>query len=57
MVERANIMLQVENISNGFWNEAIYTVVYLKNRSPTKKLYLQTHFEFFHAYKPEVNHF
>ena len=49
-------MLQGKNISNGFWAEAINTVVYLKNRIPTKKLYLQTPFEVFHGYKPEVNH-
>ena len=56
MVECANIMLQGENFSNGFWNEAIYTVVYLKTSNATKKLDLLTTFEFFHGYKPKVNH-
>ena len=56
MVECANIMLQGENMLNGFWNEAIYTVVYLKTSSATNKLDLLTTFEFFHGYKLEVNH-
>ena len=30
--------------------------MYLKNRSPTKRLELQTPFDVFHGYKPEVNH-
>ena len=47
-------MLQGKNISNGFWVEAINTVVYLKNRSPPKKLELQTPFEVFYGYKPEI---
>ena len=49
-------MLQGKNISNGFWAEAINIVVYLKNRSPTKNLDLQTPFEVDHYYKLEVDH-
>lgn len=49
-------MLQGKNISIGFCVEAINTAVYLKNRSPTKKLELQTPFEVFHGYKPEISH-
>ena len=30
--------------------------MYLKNRSPTKKLELQTPFEVFYGYKPEISH-
>ena len=56
MVECANIMLQGENMLNGFWNEAISTVVYLKTSSTKNKLVLLTTFEFFHGYKLEVNH-
>jgi transposase InsO family protein len=56
LVESARSMLQGKNISNGFWVEAINIVVYLKNRSPTKILDLQTPFEVFHGYKPEVSH-
>ena len=55
-MESAHSMLQGKNISNGFWAEAINTDVYLKNRSPTKKLELQTPFEVFHGYKPEISH-
>ena len=56
MVECARNMLQGKNISNGFWAEAINTVVYLKNKSPTKKLELQTPFEVFYGYKTEISH-
>ena len=56
LVECAHNMLQGKNISNGFWAEAINAVVYLKNSSPTKKLELQTPFEVFHGYKPEISH-
>ena len=30
--------------------------MYLKNKSPTKKLKLQTPFEVFHGYKPEISY-
>ena len=56
MVECARSMLQGKNISNGFRDEAINIVVYLKNKSPTKKLELQTPFEVFYGYKPEISH-
>ena len=56
LVECARSMLQGKKKSNGFWDEAINTDVYLKNRSPTKKLELQTPFEVFHGYKPEISH-
>ena len=54
LVECARSMLQGKHISNGFWEEAVNTVVYLKNISPTKKLEFQTPFEVFNGYKPEV---
>ena len=56
LVECAHNMIQGKNFSIGFWVEAINIIVYLKNRIPTKKLDLQTHFEVFHGYKTEVNH-
>ena len=56
LVECARSMLQGKNMSNGFWAEAVNTAVYLKNRSPTKKLNLQTPFEVIYGYKPEVKH-
>ena len=49
-------MLKGKNISNGFWEEAINIVVYLKNRSPTKILDLKMPFEVFYGYKPQVGH-
>lgn len=56
LVECVHNMLQGKNISNGFWDEAIIIVVYLKNRSPTKGLELKTCFEAFYGYKPKVIH-
>ena len=55
-MECAHSWIQGKNISNGFWEEAINTVVYLKNRSPTKKLAFQTPFEILYGHKPGVNH-
>ena len=49
-------MLQGNNISNGFWAEAINTVVYLKNWSPTKKLSFRTLFEILYGHKLDVSH-
>jgi transposase InsO family protein len=47
LVECACSILKGKNIFNGFWAEAISTVVYLKNRSPTKLLEHKTPFEVF----------
>ena len=55
-MECARNMLKGKNISNGFWAEAINTVVYLKNRSPTKILDSKTPFEVLYGYKTEVGH-
>ena len=49
-------MLQGKGLSNGFWAEAINTVVYLKNRSPTKCLGFKTPFEALFGFKPAVSH-
>ena len=49
-------MLKGKNMSNGFSTEAINTVVYLKNRSPTKSLHHKTPFEALYGYKPIVSH-
>jgi transposase InsO family protein len=56
LVECARGMLQGKNISNGFWAEVVNIVVYLKNRSPTKKLDFQTPSEILYGYKPDVSH-
>ena len=55
-MECACSMLNGKNVSNGFWEEAINTTVYLKNRSPAKILDLKTPFEVLYGYKPEVGH-
>jgi hypothetical protein len=52
LVECARSMIKSKNLSNGFWAEAINTVVYLTNRSPTKILEEKTLFEAFYGYKP-----
>ena len=49
-------MLKGKNISNGFWAEAINTIIYLKNRSLTNILDLKMPFEVLYGYKPEVGH-
>ena len=56
LVECAHSMLQGKNIHNGFWAESINIVVYVKNRSPTKKLELKTPFEVIYGYKPKISH-
>ena len=55
-MECARSMLQGKNISNGFWAEAINSVVYFKNRGPAKCLDLKTPSEVFNGYKPKVHH-
>ena len=56
LVGCARSMLQGKGLSNGFWAEAINTIVYLKNRSPTKCLNLKTHFEALYGFKPAVSY-
>eukprot|EP00253_Pinus_taeda_P023650 PITA_23650 len=48
--------LQGKGLSNSFWPEAINTVVYLKNRSPTRYLSFKTPFEYLHGFKLALNH-
>jgi len=56
LVECARGMLKGKNLSNGFWAEAVSTMVYLKNRSPTRSLEFKTPFEALFGYKPVVKH-
>lgn len=49
-------MLKGKNLTNGFWEEAVNTAVYLKNRSPTKSLDYKTPFEALFGFKPAVSH-
>jgi transposase InsO family protein len=55
LVECARSMMKGKNLSNSFWVEAISTVVYLKNRSPTRCLDHKTPFEALYDSKPAVN--
>ena len=55
-MECARSMMKGKNISNGFFGEAISTVVYLKNRSPNRCLDLKTPFEALYGFKPTVHH-
>jgi hypothetical protein len=44
IVEKACSMLFDAKLSEGFWEEAVRTAVYLKNRSPTRAVVLMTPF-------------
>jgi hypothetical protein len=55
LVECARSMMKGKNLSNDFWDEAISTVVYLENRSPTRCLDHKTPFEALYDSKPAVN--
>lgn len=50
----AKSMLYEKKIPYIFWGEAVNTVVYLINRSPTKALHKKTPFEAFSGRKPGV---
>eukprot|EP00253_Pinus_taeda_P025231 PITA_25231 len=56
LVECAKSMLKGKDISNGFWVEALNTLVYLKNMSPTKSLEFKTLYEELYGFKPVVKH-
>jgi hypothetical protein len=56
LVKCAQSMMKGNNISNDFWVEAISTVVFLKNRSPTRCLDHKNPFETLYDSKPVVNH-
>jgi hypothetical protein len=43
-------------VPSKFWGEAVRTVVYILNRSPTKSLSGKTPFEMWHGKKPRVKH-
>jgi transposase InsO family protein len=56
IVEMAGCMLKSMNVPGKFWGEAVKTVVYLLNRSPTKSLDGKTPFEVWYGRKPSVRH-
>ena len=49
-------MLHNAGLSEGFWEEAVRTVVYLKNRSLTKAVDSATPFQAWTGQKPVLHH-
>eukprot|EP00253_Pinus_taeda_P006391 PITA_06391 len=56
VVEMARSMLQHKNIPNKFWAEAVFTAVYLLNRSPTQAVKGKTLEEIWSGRKPKISH-
>lgn len=56
VVEMAKSMLHEKGLPKSFWAEAVYTTVYLMNRSPTKALDDKTPLEAWNGRKPSVSH-
>ena len=56
VVEMARCMLKAMSVPARFWGEAVLTVVYVLNKSPTKSLQGVTPFEAWHKRKPRVSH-
>eukprot|EP00253_Pinus_taeda_P009126 PITA_09126 len=56
VVEMARSMLQHKNVSNKFWAEAVFTAVYLLNRSPTQAVKGKTPEEVWSGHKPKISH-
>src|SRR5579871_3836214 len=49
-------MLHASGLGYEFWGEAVTTIVYLKNRSPTTTIISKTLFEVWFEKKPSLNH-
>ena len=56
VVEMARSMLQHRSVPNKFWAEAVFTAVYLLNRSPTQVIKGKTPEEAWSCRKPKINH-
>ncbi|XP_073153344.1 uncharacterized protein [Henckelia pumila] len=56
IVEMARSMLKAKGLPNTFWAEAVNTVVYILNKSPTKANPSKTSYEAWHKRKPEIKH-
>jgi transposase InsO family protein len=64
VTERMNItlmdmersMMHFKGLSIRYCAEAVHTVVYLRNRSPTFALYGKTPYEAWYSFKTKVNH-
>ena len=52
----ARSMFTFKKLSPLYWAEAIHTVVYLRNRSPTASLDGITPYEAWFGFKPQVKH-
>jgi hypothetical protein len=55
VVGMARALLKQRGMSAVFWREAVVTVVYILNRSPTKALNDRTSYETWHGCKPAVS--
>jgi transposase InsO family protein len=56
VVEMTRCVLKSKGVPLRFWGEAVTTVVYLLNRSPTKSIKGKTPYEVWHGRKPQVGH-
>eukprot|EP00253_Pinus_taeda_P016023 PITA_16023 len=56
IVEMARSMLQHKSVPNKFWAEAVFTVVYLLNQSPTQAVKGKTPEEVWSGRKPKISH-
>jgi hypothetical protein len=52
----ARAMLNEKNLPNYFWAEAVTTIVYIMNRTPTTTVHGMTLKEKFTSKKPDVSH-
>ena len=57
LVEAVRLMLVDVKVPHEFWVEALSTVVYVRNRSPTNVVDSMTPFEAWMKKKPSVSHF
>ena len=56
IVEKARSMLLNARLTEGFWEEAVRTSVYLKNRSPTRAVDSVTPYEAWSGQRPSLDH-
>eukprot|EP00253_Pinus_taeda_P004205 PITA_04205 len=56
VVEMAYSMLQHRDVPNKFWAEAVFTIVYLLNRSPTQAVKGKTPEEVWSSHNPKISH-
>jgi hypothetical protein len=56
MVGTVRSMLKSKGLPSIFWAEAVATIVYVLNRSPTKGVFGKTPFEVWHGKRSTVHH-